>query len=342
MIELANPWALIAFPIPFLIWFFIPHAKTKLTKPVMVPFFNNIATLINQDKLILSKRNIWFFLYISYLLLLIALSGPKWVGNPQPITQDSYNIMLALDISPSMGIDDMNINGRAATRLEAVKKAAKQFVINRSGDKIGLILFGERAYLLTPLTYDQKNLLMRLDDATVGLAGKSTSTGDALGLAIKKLQDVPVKGRMIVLLTDGASNSGILPPLHAAKIAKDDGIKIYTIGLHSETNPKSFSGMFFNANGFSDLDEDTLRSVAETTGGKYFLATNPKSLQKIYSDIDKITKSTQDEKTIRPQQEYYPWLLVLGFCLFLYLLAKQSNLSLSLPQAGKHKENDIC
>ena len=333
MFTLANPWTLIALPLPLLIWFLIPKAKFMVANALKVPFFTLMQGSIigNNTNVDTGKVKIIFLIYV---LLVGAYAGPRYVGEPRAISQESYNIMLTLDVSPSMGINDMAINGRQVTRIDAVKKAARQFVLDRSGDRIGLILFGERAYLLTPLTFDKQNLSMRLDDATVGLAGKSTASGDALGLAIKKLQDVPAKGRMIVLLTDGASNSGVLSPIRAAELARDDGIKIYTIGLHSELDPQSFSGMFLNANGMADLDEETLQQVAKITDGQYFRATSPKSLQNIYRSIDKMTKVSQEQNTIRPQYEYYPWLLALSLLLFFYLVARQNSFKFNIRQRG--------
>jgi len=330
MFEIANPWVFIALPIPFIIWFLMPKSKFVVTSALKVPFFALLQHAISTKLITFNTRKILWFLFTIYTFLILALSGPRHVGAPRPLSHESYNIILALDVSPSMGINDMALNGEQVTRLDAVKKAAKQFILNRSGDKIGLILFGERAYLLTPLTFDKENLLMRLDDATVGLAGKSTSTGDAIGLAIKKFQNIPAKGRMIVLLTDGASNSGVLSPIRAAEIARDNNIKIYTIGLHSKLDPQSFSGMFLNANGMADLDEETLQKVAKITNGQYFRATSHKSLQNIYQSIDKMAKVSQEQKTIRPQYDYYPWFLVFGFIQFLYLIAKAGGVRINI------------
>lgn len=330
MFEIASPWSLIALPIPLLIWFLLPKSKFVVTSALKVPFFKLLQNSIVTKLIVFDAKKVLWYLFSIYVCLLLALSGPRYVGAPRPLAHESYNIMLALDVSPSMGINDMSINSQQITRLDAVKKAAKQFVLNRTSDKIGLILFGERAYLLTPLTFDKQTLLMRLDDATVGLAGKSTSTGDAIGLAIKKFQHIPAKGRIIVLLTDGASNSGMISPIRAAEIARDNKIKIYTIGLHSDLDPQSFSGMFLNANGMADLDEVTLKKVASITGGKYFRATSHKSLQNIYDSIDKMTKVSQEQKTLRPQYEYYYWFVAIGFMLFLYFLSKASGLKLHI------------
>ena len=224
--------------------------------------------------------------------------------------------------------------GRRVTRLFAVKRAAKQFVLNRVGDKIGLILFGEQAYLLTPLTYDRHNVIERLNDATVGLAGKSTSIGDALGLAIKRLQHLPAKGRMIVLLTDGVSNSGVIPPRKAAELAKAEGVKIYTIGLHSEIDSRSFDGMFLNLSGAADLDEPTLKAVAKMTGGHYFRATDQASLDRIYRYINTMARTSQAQATVRPQHEYYPWFLGLGLLILVGVIMLKSGLFAYIERIG--------
>ena len=182
-------------------------------------------------------------------------------------------------------------------------------------------MFGSRAYLQTPLTYDRQNVLLRIEDATAGLAGKTTSIGDALGLAVKRLQQVPAKGRLIVLLTDGVNNSGVLPPLKSAELARADGIKVYTIGLGSSVDPQTLNGLFLSMNGASDLDEDTLKEVAEMTGGQYFRATDLNSLSRIYQEINRLETVSQQQATVRPQKEYYPYplagaLLLLWFGLF--------------------------
>ena len=190
-----------------------------------------------------------------------------------------------------------------------------------SGMQIGLILFGERAYLLTPLTNDHQNVLMRLDDFSVGLAGKSTSLGDALGLAVKRLQNTPSEGRLVILLTDGVNNSGVLPPLKAAELAKAAGIKVYTIGLGAAANnAQTFGGLFFNLNAQAELDEDSLKRIASLTGGRYFRATDAGSLNAIYQLINRLSTVRQDEVTVRPQHDYYPWPLGLALGLLILIL----------------------
>jgi len=282
--------------------------------------------IVEQEKHRLTKQANLIFLLFIWALLLLAAAGPRWIGKPRPLARDGHNIMLALDLSPSMAVNDMIWHHRHTTRLSVVKHAAHQFVQNRKDDKIGLIVFGERAYLQTPLTYDHHNVLQRLSDATEGLAGRSTSIGDALGLAVKHLQNVPDKGRLIILLTDGANNSGVLAPLKAAELARDDGIKIYTIGLGAETDTHSFNGLFLSMNASAELDEKTLTKVAKMTGARYFRATNMKSLQAIYQSINKMETVSQDQATVRPQHDYYPWPLALALLLLMYLLAKRGGL----------------
>lgn len=326
MFVLACPWALVLVIVPWLLWWRLSPAMAHVSAVLKVPFFHAMQTVVQHDKTRLTSRQYFLWLMMAWVLFCIALSGPKWVGEPQPLKRDSYNIMLVLDISPSMGVNDLEDHGHRVTRLFAVKRAANQFVAKRVGDKLGLILFGEQAFLLTPLTYDRRNVAQRLDDATVGLAGKSTSIGDALGLAIKRLQQVPVDGRMIVLLTDGVSNSGVLSPLKAADMAASEKIKIHTIGLHSSIDPQSFDGLFLNMSGAADLDEETLKEVAHKTGGHYFRATDEASLEKIYGYIDRMTRVTQDQAEIRPQYDYYPWFLAVGLLILIILLLARAGL----------------
>lgn len=318
MFELATPWVLVLLPLPLIFWYLLPRAKVKLSTALKVPFFDAMLGIVEQEKRSISAQSLLLIPALMWLFLVIALAGPRWVGEPRPVARDGYNIMMALDLSGSMEINDMLLHGRPTSRLNVVKRAAEQFVQDRIGDRIGLILFGTRAYLQTPLTYDRHSVLMRIEDATAGLAGKTTSIGDAVGLAVKRLENVPNTGRIIILLTDGANNSGVLAPLKAAELAKDDGIKIYTIGLGSEADPRALSNDFLIMNASADLDEDTLKKMAEMTGGRYFRATDTETLQAIYKTINELEMVSQEQATIRPQKDYYPWFsgfaLLLCFC----------------------------
>ena len=256
MFELALPWIFIALPLPIILWFLLPRVPVQLPAALRVPFFSALMGLMDGKQYSLGKPTHQMLLVLIWVLSLFALSGPRWVGEPLPVQREGHNIMLALDLSGSMELDDMVLHGRRVSRLAVVKRAAEQFVNDRKTDQIGLILFGTQAYLQTPLTYDHPSVLMRIEDATVGLAGNTTSIGDALGLAVKRLQDVPAHGRVIILLTDGVNNSGVLAPLKAAELAATEGIKIYTIGLGANNDPKLAEAYDNRAGVKSDLGDN--------------------------------------------------------------------------------------
>lgn len=320
MFEFALPWILLVLPFPVLILRWVSPAKPMIPWALTIPFFDRLGVALESQK----QDGVSFFakclLLSIWVLMVLAAAGPRWVGDPLPLAREGRNIMLALDLSGSMEMNDMIVNGQAFTRLAVVKHAAKQFVDHRENDRIGLILFGSRAYLQTPLTFDHHNVIDRIDDATVGLAGKTTSIGDAIGLAIKRLQQVPEQGRVLILLTDGANNSGMLAPKKAAQFAKMEHIKIYTIGLGSEGNAPGFNALFLGMNPAAELDEETLQAIAKMTGGVYFRATDLASLQAVYKRIDQLEAIQQDKASIRPQQEYYPWLLAAACISWLLLL----------------------
>ncbi|OGV26380.1 MAG: hypothetical protein A3F18_03430 [Legionellales bacterium RIFCSPHIGHO2_12_FULL_37_14] len=325
MIQFATPYALFLLPLPYIILTCLPYAKSSCMHALPVPFFAFIATPLTKVKAYTKPGKAFYFFALLFWLLVFALAGPQWVGNPMHLDQQGRNIFLVLDVSGSMELPDMVFDHHSATRLFVVKNAATKFIEARKMDHLGLILFGSNAYLQTPLTYDHANLLKRVEDASVGLAGKTTSIGDAIGLAIKKLNHTPPKGRVIILLTDGANNSGILSPLKAAEIAKAKNIKIYTIGLSTEGSDQDLASLFYSMQRGADLDEDTLRLIAKTTNGKYFLATNHESLHKIYATIDKLETTQQRSAPLKPTVEYYPYLLAIFILLLGLFMVKVLN-----------------
>lgn len=332
MFEFASPWVLLFLPLPFLIKRFLPHVSFRPSTALKIPFYQAMLTILTENKGRDGAQKQTWLLFLVSCLLLLAAAGPRWVGEPQPQITEGRNIMLALDLSGSMALNDMFIQGHQVTRLAVVEHAAEQFVLQRIGDRIGLILFGSRAYLQTPLTYDHHSVLLRLEDATVGLAGQTTSIGDALGLAVKRLQEVSPKGRVIILLTDGANNSGVLAPLKAAELAQLEHIKVYTIGLGASLDPQMLGGFFANRNVSADLDESTLEKIAQITQGRYFRATDSASLQAIYETINHLETVSQKQANIRPQKEYYPWPLALATLLLLYWFAERIGLIFGLRE----------
>ncbi|STX30164.1 BatA [Legionella beliardensis] len=331
MFELAMPWFLILIVVPPLLWFFLPPTTLVLPAALKLPFYKALQAIIAKEKSTLASSSRIGLFFIIWTLVVLAAAGPRWIGEPIPLAREGRNIMLALDLSGSMELSDMLLNGQPVSRLTVVKKAAEEFVRARIGDRIGLILFGTQAYLQTPLTFDRHSVLMRIEDATVGLAGKTTSIGDALGLAVKRLQNVPPESRVIILLTDGANNSGVLAPLKAAELAKEDKIKVYTIGLGSEAELQIPNDPFFSFNAGADLDENTLQEIAKLTGGRYFRATDTQSLETIYNTINKLETTSQEQATVRPQKEYYPWPLAMALFLFFYWLLEKIGLLRRFP-----------
>ena len=218
MFEFATPLAWCLLPLPIIIWLCVPAAQLRTGKPLVIPFFNQIKSLPTFTTTTSSTLWRYIIAYALWSLLVCALAGPQWLGKPITMTQRGRPILLAIDISGSMQIADMKIKDRLYDRLTLVKAVAERFIKRRQGDRIGLLLFGSRAYVQTPLTYDRQTVITQLHDATIGLAGQRTAMGDAIGLAIKRLDDVPENNRVLVLLTDGATNAGV-DPLKAARLA---------------------------------------------------------------------------------------------------------------------------
>ena len=212
--------------------------------------------------------------------------------------------MLAVDISGSMDEKDMLLNNQKATRLALVKQVIGEFVERRQGDRLGLILFGTQAYLQVPLTFDRKTVQTLLDETPIAIAGEKTAIGDAIGLTVKRLRKRPENSRVLVLLTDGVNNAGEMKPLQAAELAVREGIKIYTIGVGADQ--QVIRGLFFNqTRNPSNLDEENLTRIAETTGGHYYRARDQKELEQIYAELDRLEPVEQERETYRPVKALY-------------------------------------
>ena len=319
-IEFAFQWAFLLLPLPILVWAFFPPAPVKSSAALRVPFFQQLGaeTASQQD-----KRSFFRLLVASiiWLLLIIAAARPQFIGDSvsQPIAGRS--LMMAVDISGSMQARDMEISGRSVTRLTAVKAVAGDFINKREGDRIGLILFGSNAYLQAPLTFDRKTVNILLNEAELGLAGRATTIGDAIGLAVKRLRKEPEKNRVLVLLTDGANTAGNVDPLKAADLAAQEKVKIYTIGVGARERiiQTPFGPQRVGEN---ELDEPTLQAIADKTQGRYFRATDVEGLLKIYKILDKIEPVSKDELSYRPVKElyYYPLMLALALSILLSLV----------------------
>ena len=258
-----------------------------------------------------------------WLMLVFAASRPQWVGDIDTLPITGRDLLLAVDISGSMDTQDMIWNNRAVNRLVVVKQVAGDFLQRRRGDRVGLVLFGSRAYLQTPLTFDTETTATLLDESEIGLAGRETAIGDAIGLAVKRLREDASSERVLILLTDGANTSGEVQPLQAAEFAARQGLTIYTVGVGAdEMMVQDFFGSRV-VNPSADHDEDTLRLIAERTGGVYFRARDAEALAEIYRMLDKLEPVESDVEAVRPVDElfFYPLGLAYLFALIAILLS---------------------
>lgn len=315
MIHFAWPWMLLALPLPWLFGRFLPAAKPQ-GDVLFLPFAANVAGDAKPTLYVHSwRRGALFALF--WVLLVGAATRPQWLGDPLPVPTTGRRLMLAVDVSGSMATQDMADN---ASRLSVVQAVAGDFIRHRHGDQVGLILFGTSPYLQAPLTADLNTVGQFLQQAVVGIAGGQTAIGDAIGLAIKRLRNKPdaseQSGDMVlILLTDGGNNAGLMDPIEAAKMAASFGLRIYTIGVGAAAQPG-----FFGSSGNTDLDEDTLKSIAHITHGEYFRATDADALQQVYAHIDKLEPSTGREQWYRPRNEWFTWPLAMALLLSLPLI----------------------
>ena len=212
----------------------------------------------------------------------------------------------------------MTLDGSQANRLEVVKQVAGEFVENRAGDRVGLILFGSQAYLQAPLTFDHVTVRHFLDEAVIGVAGRETAIGDAIGLGVKRLREAPGGEAVLILLTDGQNTAGAVSPRQAAELAAQTGLRIHTIGIGAERmRVRGLLGTRL-VNPSADLDEATLRAIAETTGGRYFRARSREDLEDVYARLDELEPVAGESHVVRPVTALYPW--PLGVALLLSLL----------------------
>jgi len=314
--SIAWPWLLLLAPVPWLLRFLLPASPSGDLLALRVPWFSEIAGVkagwMHRPWLALVATLIW-------LLLVLAASRPQWIGEIESLPVSGRDLLLAVDISGSMDTQDMILNKTAVNRLKVVKKVAGEFIQRRHGDRVGLILFGSRAYLQTPLTFDTETTATLLDESEIGLAGRETAIGDAIGLAVKRLRDDAASDRVLILLTDGANTSGEVQPLQAAEFAARDGLTVYTVGVGAdEMMVQDFFGSRV-VNPSADLDEDTLRTIAEQTGGRYFRARDARGLEKIYEILDELEPVESDVEIIRPVDELFYW--PMGIAYLLALLA---------------------
>lgn len=330
MLSLLWPWVLIMLPLPWLYRFWRKPTAGE-SAALMAPAYSQLGVDATARPKAPHLSIPLLLLTVIWLTTLLALARPQWVGDAITLPASGRDLLLAVDISPSMKVEDMEQNGVLVDRLATVKNIAGQFVKRRTGDRLGLILFGSQAYLQTPLTFDRKTLHTLLQEALIGFAGDGTAIGDAIGLAVKRLKDRPENARVVVLLTDGANTAGEVNPLKAAQLAAAWQVKIYTIGIGAdELLRRSLFGTR-RINPSADLDEDTLTRIAQLTGGQYFRARNAEDLAHIYQQLDELEPIEQDEETFRPTKALFHWpltgALIASFLLAAYRLSGKLRVS---------------
>ena len=327
MWSLAWPWVLVVLPLPLLMRRLLPEAKGLSEAGLRVPSLDSFATLCDRSNAesLLNWRTCVALL--AWILLVVAAGRPEKIGDELDVPVAGRNLMLAVDLSGSMDQKDFVLGNLRVDRLTATKAVASDFIARREGDRIGLILFGERAYLQVPLTLDRETVNILLMEAFIGLAGEKTAIGDAITLAVRRVyeQGKDAGDQVLVLLTDGANTAGEVTPIKAAELAQQVGLRIYTIGIGAERlEISSLAGGRRPINPSADLDEDTLTRIAQLTGGRYFRATDTASLQDIYRLVDELEPVEEPESGFRPVKSYYFW--PLGSALALVTLLCLVNL----------------
>ncbi|MCP3870154.1 MAG: VWA domain-containing protein [Gammaproteobacteria bacterium] len=328
MIDLEWPWVLIFLPLPLLIRYWFTSAPPRQETELKVPFIDDFQTSGYQDNPETGRPWHLILATLAWILLVVAAARPQWLGEPVEIPLSGRDLMLAIDLSGSMEEQDFLLEGEVINRLTATKQVAGDFIERRIGDRIGLILFGERAYLQAPLTLDRKTVRTLLDEGQIGLAGQKTAIGDAIGLGVKRLGGEHVENRVLILLTDGANTAGEVAPLQAAELAARKGLRIHTIGIGADrmTVQSLFGRRTVNPS--RDLDETTLKKIAETTGGRYFRARNTTELDRIYQLLDELEPIQREVERFRPVKPLYPWLLglSLGLAALVLLVPRDGGL----------------
>ena len=318
MIEFAHPWLLALLPLPVLVWWLAP-VRREAVQALRVPFFKAFAEASGAapraGAVVLRRLSLQMIVAIvTWLLLVLALTKPEFVGEPIEKTDAARDVMLAIDISGSMDERDFTTpGGELLRRIDAVKLVVGDFIDRREGDRIGLIVFGTRAYVQVPFTQDLRTARMLLEGIEVGMAGPHTALGDAIGLAIKTFEVSRVEQRLLIVLTDGSDTGSLMTPINAAEIAARNGVTTYTVGVGDP-----------EGSGEDRVDFRTLEQIAERADGRFFSAADVAGLETIYARIDTLVPQEIKTVSFRPRQTLVHWpagaIVVLGVLAYVLLL----------------------
>ncbi|MEX2474351.1 VWA domain-containing protein [Marinobacter sp.] len=335
MTSLAYPWVLVLVLLPLLLR--LGKRTGQAVDAPVLPVGHWLSDLPGVSRS--GSRQPWWqslLLLIIWVLLVVAAARPQHVGEPVQLPVSGRDLLLAVDISPSMDEQDMVIQGRGINRLQAVKRVVDDFIQRRQGDRLGLLLFGTAPYIQAPLTFDLATVRTLLDESGIGMAGRATAIGDAIGLAVKRLRDRPQEQRVVILLTDGANTAGEITPDKATEIAKATGVRIYTIGIGAESMIQRGLLGSRQVNPSRDLDEALLERMAAQTGGEYFRARSLPELELIYESIEQLEPIDLEGKRYRPVTDLFVWPAATAVILWLLL----QGLKLSRVLASRSPRDD--
>ncbi|MEM8491025.1 MAG: VWA domain-containing protein [Pseudomonadota bacterium] len=323
MFEFAAPLVFLALPAPLIVWLVVPAYKQRASA-LRVPFFRdliNAAGAEAHDGAVTAGHTSAFLIFQSLIwcLLVCALARPQWVGNPIERNEAARDIMLAIDLSESMDTKDFPLSdSQQSTRLAAVQEVVKQFVADRDSDRIGLIVFGDKAYLQLPFTRDVRTADELVSLMDVGMAGPRTALGDAIGVAMHAFESSEVESKILILLTDGNDTASQMTPLNAAGVARSDGVEIHTIGIGDT-----------EATGEDRVDFAVLAQIAERTGGLFYTATDQSDLAAVYQQIDEATAVEARVLSFRPKFSLVVWPAAACFMILCAMLVVSSVTQLS-------------
>lgn len=317
------PWLALLLPLPLLVRWLWPRQTTEsaealnrstLLHPEVGELAHSFAASVARPSPAELVRA--GLLMLAWTGLVLALMRPQWLEQHTEVKTRGYDLMLAVDASRSMEALDFTVEGRQVTRMAVIKGVVGRFITRRQGDRIGLVLFGDQAFVLTPLTLDTAAVRAQLEGVAPRMAGDATAIGDAIGLAVKKLRERPDESRVLVLLTDGENTAGTLPPRLAAQLARQHNIRIYTIGVGSKgLVPFVEDGRMTQVR--MEIDEELLREVAAVTDGAYFRATDTRALEEIYERIDALEKTEADSLSMWIPTPLYRWPLLMALAALL-------------------------
>jgi len=337
MFEFGLPWLLLLIPAPLALLFF--KRKERSAQRI---YFPGIQKRLPELKV--QQPTLWWRYILPLLIWALTVSAaaqPRWLGSPIPLATEAREVMIALDMSGSMQMDDMTMNGQRVSRLYAAHHILADFIRRREGDRIGLVLYGDSAHLYVPVTSDLETVATLAEEAQFGLVGERTALGDAVGLAIRYFTEREATERVVIMLSDGMINAGSLSGEDALFLAKNNNVKIHTIGIGADevVVPGIFGDRRINPS--QDLDEVFLSQLAQATRGEYFRARNTNEMEQIYRIIDELEPILDDKQHFRPQLSLAHWPLLLSlllislFSIARVLLTKRTAQRLAPEPEGK-------